>query len=84
MKTITIKLSLIALLVLAVSCSDNEDNIFGHTVLARSRGRNPNALLHLSQVVPADFSKYVAVGNSLTAGFSERGTVYGGSRQVFP
>lgn len=83
MKTITIKLSLIALLVLAVSCSDNEDNILATPFIPEVAAVTPPPTAPITSGT-ADFSKYVAVGNSLTAGFSDGALFSEGQDKSFP
>ena len=82
MKTITIKLSVAALLLLAVSCSDNEDNILATPYLPETTAVTPPTPTFTSG--SADFSKYVAVGNSLTAGFSDAALFRKGQEVSFP
>jgi len=82
MKTITIKLSLIALFVFTVSCSDNEDNILATPFLPENNAVTPPAPNFTSG--SADFSSYVALGNSLTAGFSDLALFSEGQDKSFP
>lgn len=83
MKTITIKLSLIAMLVLAVSCSDNEDNLLATPFIPEVAAVTPPPTAPITSG-SADFSKYVAVGNSLTAGFSDGALFSEGQDKSFP
>jgi len=82
MKTITIKLSLIALLVFAVSCSDNEDNILATPFIPETTSATPPTPNFTSG--SADFTAYVALGNSLTAGFSDNALFQEGQDKSFP
>jgi len=83
MKTITIKLSVFALLLVAVSCSDNEDNILATPYLPEVGAVTPPPTAPIISGT-ADFSKYVAVGNSLTAGFSDFALFMEGQDKSFP
>jgi len=82
MKTITIKLSLIALLVIVVSCSDNEDNVLATPFIPETTAVTPPTPTFTSG--SADFSTYVALGNSLTAGFSDGALFQEGQDKSFP
>lgn len=83
MKTITIKLLVFALLVFAVSCSDNEDNILATPFIPEVEAVTPPPSAPITSGT-ADFSKYVAVGNSLTAGFSDGALFSEGQDKSFP
>ncbi len=82
MKTITIKLLVFALLVFVVSCSDNEDNILATPFIPETETVTPPTPTFTSG--SADFSKYVSVGNSLTAGFSDGALFSEGQDKSFP
>jgi len=83
MKTITIKLLVFALLVFAVSCSDNEDNVLATPFIPEVVAATPPPSQPITSGT-ADFSKYVAVGNSLTAGFSDGALFSEGQDKSFP
>lgn len=82
MKNVYIKLSIIALAGLAVACSADDNNILAIPYLsAPSAGGGGVTPTYTSG--SADFSNYVAIGNSVTAGFADAGLYVKGQEVSF-
>lgn len=81
MKKINTKLSILLMFVLVISCSD-EDNILSTPYIQQTIpviGPTPSYTSG-----SADFSNYVAIGNSLTAGYSDGALFAEGQDKSFP
>ncbi|HMB61916.1 MAG TPA: hypothetical protein VKN36_02510 [Eudoraea sp.] len=82
MKNVYIKLSIIALAGFAVACSADDNNILAiPDVSAPSSGGSGMTPAYTSG--SADFSNYVAIGNSVTAGFADAGLYVKGQEASF-
>ena len=82
MKSLKIKLSLFVTAILLFACSDDENSVVAIPVVQETQTITPPTPNYTSGT--ADFSTYVAVGNSLTAGFSDAALFAKGQEVSFP
>lgn len=82
MKFFNIRLVFIPVLVILSACSDNEDNVLAKPSVPEKATVTPPIPNYTSGT--ADFSTYVAIGNSLTAGFSDAALFMEGQDKSFP
>lgn len=82
MKSLTIKLALIALFVIVSACSDDEDAILAIPDVPETATISVPTPTYTAGT--ANFSNYVAIGNSLTAGFSDGALFMEGQDKSFP
>ncbi|MBT8184308.1 MAG: G-D-S-L family lipolytic protein [Eudoraea sp.] len=83
MKTQYIKLSLIALIGLAFACSTDDNNILAIPKVPDS-GTGGGLPTPTYTSGSADFSSYVAIGNSITSGFADAALYIKGQEASFP
>ncbi len=83
MKTLYIKLYLIALLGFITACSTDDNNVLAIPAVPENTGGG-GVTPPVYTSGSADFSTYVAIGNSLTAGFADGALYMTGQANSFP